>query len=174
MSQHCWCLCLNQLLSFLDIRWTEIWILKNVINLLLIYTCKMDQKCLSLSYGHKGSSDINIYIANIWSQMRWILALMALESAISLNTMHDRHPWDTSGKCKRRPGTSQETPPEVITKAHSAATIQVLCGQWRKSKKIGKLDIHNGLFKIGWILHIVIKIQFKASKNFPTRDISDP
>lgn len=67
------------------------------------------------------------------------------------------------------------TPPEVITKGHSAATIQVLCGQWRKFKRsLGKLEIHNGLFKIGWILHNVIKMQIKVSKNFPTRDISEP
>lgn len=104
-----------------------------------------------------------------------MLALMAFESAISLNTMHDRHPWDTSGQYKRRPGISQVTPPEVITKGHSAATTQALCGQWRKSKKRhGKLDIHNGLFKIGWILPNVIKMQIEVSKTFPTRDTSEP
>lgn len=100
---------------------------------------------------------------------------MALESAISLNTVHYRHPWDTSGQFKRRPRISQVTPPEVITKGHSAATIQVLFGQWKKSKqRLGKLDIHNGLFKIGWILHNVIKTQIKGSRNFPTRDTSEP
>lgn len=55
-----------------------------------MHNCKISQKCPSLSYGHKGNSGINIYIVNIQSQLRWILALMALEKATFFNTMHDR------------------------------------------------------------------------------------
>lgn len=67
------------------------------------------------------------------------------------------------------------TPPEVITECHSAATMQALCGQWRKSKKrLGKHESYSALFKIGSMLHKVIKMQVKVSKNFPTRATSEP